>query len=275
MREAMSRRSIIARNLMTQRSSGAAAEGITAIAARPVIGGARWRAVARSVPWARVGIRSGRSHWRREGVKAIRTLFGVTVAVVAVGVGGCAYVLSRINWSFDRVDKYRPTAAELRASATTVPPSSAQCRALRPLYRATGRVAGATAFSLNGQTTPDRALVELVVLDRALAQATRAARDPVRNRFVRADQRLHDAEAVLGRWRRATLDARSRSQIDKQLATSIDAGYTDLRVAERLLGDACGSRPLVPDGNSLIAGQWYLWLLSVHTTTTTTTALAA
>lgn len=196
---------------------------------------------------------------------ALATVAGVVVAFGGLAFFGVAYVVSNIRFNVGQpMDRYRPTAAEARASATTVPLDTNACAALRPVYRSTGRVGAATFFAPGSNATAQGALVELSGLHLALQRAEPLVGRPLRARLDAADQHVHEAETVIEGWRGTVPKDTDSLLTDTRLNDIETDGYTDLRIAERLLGGACAGR-LVPDGGTMMFGSAYAALLPTTT----------
>lgn len=221
-----------------------------------------------------MGAPSGPAYWRRQAALGIAAAFAVALSIGAAAFGACAYVASQLRFApITPSDPYRPTDAELRASATTVPLRTKDCAALRAVYRGTGRVGAATSFFPSSNATPQGALVELRALHAALVRSERVVGAPMRQRLIAADRDVAKAEAIIIAWHGRVPQEGAGFPDSGPLSDVSTAGYHELRVAERLLGSACAGR-LVPDGTTMLFGSAYAAALPTTTTTTTTTNTA-
>ena len=159
-----------------------------------------------------------------------------------------------------QLDLYKPTAAESRAAATTIPIPAAGCASFVRVETATVIAADQTAFGWNPKATPAKARKALSELHIALADAMRYAPGPMRQRLSDADLAIVGAQFAIASWHGVV------PQHELVTPVSIDGvpsdtlsqmrvlGYTHLRVAERLLGTTCGGR-LAPDAERILPAQ--------------------
>jgi hypothetical protein len=172
----------------------------------------------------------------------------VGVLIVIAGWGFFA-------WAFHPrgVDLYKPTAAESRVASTTVPIPAAGCVAFAHVRRTTAIAADETAFGfLNPTATPAKATKALSALHTALTNAMRYAQGPMRQRLRNADLSAIAADFEIASWHGVVPKNVLLAPVplagdpSMKLAQMRENGYTELRVAERLLASTCGGRLAPP-----------------------------
>jgi hypothetical protein len=155
------------------------------------------------------------------------------------------------------VDPYKPTPAESRAAATTVPIPVAACATFVQVEKATAIAADETAFGFNPNATPAKAKKALGGLHLALANAMRYAPGPMQQRLRNADLSVVGSLFAIAAWHGVVPKGVLVGPIPMSgnpgsgLTQMRVDGYTHLRVAERLLGSTCGGR-LAPDAERVL-----------------------
>jgi hypothetical protein len=134
--------------------------------------------------------------WSQVGI-----VFAVVVALVVAAITGLV-VLVAIAFSHVHVggDAFKPTAAEARAAATTVPIRPSGCAAFVRVEKTAEVASDATAFGMNPEATPARANVALGWFHRALVDAYGPAEGPMRQRLRNVDAQVVRARRMIASW---------------------------------------------------------------------------
>jgi hypothetical protein len=173
--------------------------------------------------------------------------------VVASLVAGIVGLLVLVTVSFAQFkiggDAYRPTAAETQAAATTVPIRPAGCTAFVRVEQTAEIASDATAFGFNPEATPARAQLALHWFDGALVAAYGPAEGPMRGRLRNVDAQVALARERIAEWRGVI----PKDAGGTALFNIRDDAYTQLRIAQRLLGRSCGGR-LAPTAERVLFG---------------------
>jgi hypothetical protein len=173
--------------------------------------------------------------------------------VVAALVAGIIALFLLVSISFAHFklsgDAYRPTAAETQAAATTVPIRPAGCATFVRVERTAEIASDATAFGFNPEATPARAQLALHWFDGALVAAYGPAEGPMRARLRNVDAQVALARERVAEWHGVI----PRDAGGIALFGIRNDAYTQLRIAQRLLGDSCGGR-LAPTADRVLFG---------------------
>lgn len=179
-------------------------------------------------------------------------------------VGWAVATLSNVDAGLAQ-DIYKPTADEVRAAATTVPISASGCASFADVEAATIRAADATAYfwlALSGNSpTPAESLRALDNLRAKLTTGMRYARGPMNTRLDNVLRHVTAAEDEIRSWRGVVPETSSSAW--ERISTIRNKAYTELRIAERLLGTTCGGK-LAPDASRVLFGPCWE---ALHSTT--------
>jgi len=195
-------------------------------------------------------------------VAAVLAAGGVVLIVLV------AVALSHFKFGIANVDAYKPTAAEARAAATTTPIRPSGCAAFARVEKSSELEADATAFEFNPKASPAGAQAALARLDHALRAAYNPAQGPMQQRLRNADTDVLLARRMITTWH-GVVPQSSRIFGGPLLNVRNDA-YTQLRIAQRLLGRSCGGR-LVPSAERVLLGPPYPMFATTTIPSVTTT----
>lgn len=194
----------------------------------------------------------------------VAAIVWIVVGVLVAGSVGLvvlvALALSHLSFGTN-VDAYKPTAAEARAAASTTPIRPSGCAAFARVEKSSEVAADASAFGLNPKATPAGAQAALARLDLALRAAYNPARGPMQQRLRNADAQVLVARRMITTWH-GVVPQTSRF-FGGPLFNVRNNAYTQLRIAQRLLGRSCRGR-LVPSAERVLIGPPY----PMFTTTT-------